>query len=111
MAFFLQLFLLVPLGSAAVHRERHLGATLSFEVQSSGAAVPLVRRHQDEDQDSNATEANGTDDLEAEVGMGMGTCFWGLFDDVGDGLGHLFWGEIWADFGKTIAIWMDQTLW
>lgn len=66
MAFFLQLFLLVALGAnAAVHRERHQAATLSFEVQSSGA---LVRRHQDEDQDSNATEeANGTDDLEGEV--------------------------------------------
>lgn len=81
MAFFLQLFLLVAGANAAVHRERHQAATLSFEV-SSGA---LVRRHQDDDQDSNATEeANGTDDLEVEVGMGGdGEMFLGLFDDVG----------------------------
>lgn len=68
MAIFLQLFLplLAALDAvdAAVHRgERHQGATLSFEVQSSGA---LVRRQQDEE--SNATQdANGTDALDVEV--------------------------------------------
>ena len=65
MTFFLQRFLALG-ASAAVHRERQ---TLSFEVQSSGA---LVRRQQDEDQDGNDTEVNGTDDLELEVGMGLG---------------------------------------
>ena len=77
------------------------------------AAGALVRRHQDEDQDSNATEeANGTDDLEGEVGMGgdgMGKCFWVCLMMLG--LGPLFLGENWEDFGKTIPIWMDHTLW
>ena len=40
---------------------------------------------------------------------GMGKCFWVCLMMLG--LGPLFLGENWEDFGKTIAIWMDQTLW
>jgi hypothetical protein len=39
----------------------------------------------------------------------MGKCFWVCLMMLG--LGPLFLGENWEDFGKTIAIWMDQTLW